>query len=387
MIQFTDALYGTIGIPDRHVDILNTKALSRLRNIKQLGYTVARYPGAVHTRLEHTLGTVSVARGLIEALDENVTKPASSKMITAALLSEIGSTPLSFSTRRIFNDIGLSSSIIAKTLLDYELMKFPGVHAWREESQTTGCAFERWDVLMSRAPGFYDLGLIRTASMLDYVRRDSHYCGQLTPSFELDAFFETVNQALHGGAIDDLIDLLRVLHRSAFSLNKMYADRDRRVLAVLLRRLSEHLIDAGTLNLAIYKRPEYLVELDDDAFIADLVAAVENSTKNDDMYKLFEHVYNLRESTFISLDSFGLSEVTDAARIESEVARKLCVSRDLVVAIGWDIVDGNGFRMFGHEYSCAKEAVRNDLFSLRTGLDSEKISSCAPGYGAVAVIK
>ena len=162
-------------------------------------------------------------------------------MITAALLSEIGSTPLSFSTRRIFNDIGLSSSIIAKTLLDYELMKFPGVHAWREESQTTGCAFERWDVLMSRAPGFYDLGLIRTASMLDYVRRDSHYCGQLTPSFELDAFFETVNQALHGGAIDDLIDLLRVLHRSAFSLNKMYADRDRRVLAVLLRRLSEHL--------------------------------------------------------------------------------------------------------------------------------------------------
>ena len=134
MIQFTDALYGTIGIPDRHVDILNTKALSRLRNIKQLGYTVARYPGAVHTRLEHTLGTVSVARGLIEALDENVTKPASSKMITAALLSEIGSTPLSFSTRRIFNDIGLSSSIIAKTLLDYELMKFPSVHAWRENN-------------------------------------------------------------------------------------------------------------------------------------------------------------------------------------------------------------------------------------------------------------
>jgi len=41
--------------------ILNSREYQRLRGIKQLGFANLVYPGAEHTRLSHSLGTMRVA--------------------------------------------------------------------------------------------------------------------------------------------------------------------------------------------------------------------------------------------------------------------------------------------------------------------------------------
>jgi len=53
---FNDPIHGRIEIPKYCVDIIDTIAFQRLRNLKQLGLTSYVFYGATHTRFEHSIG-------------------------------------------------------------------------------------------------------------------------------------------------------------------------------------------------------------------------------------------------------------------------------------------------------------------------------------------
>ncbi len=56
---FNDPVYGFVTIPDELIfDIIEHKYFQRLRRIKQLGLTHLVYPGALHTRFQHSLGAM-----------------------------------------------------------------------------------------------------------------------------------------------------------------------------------------------------------------------------------------------------------------------------------------------------------------------------------------
>jgi len=68
-----DSIHGDIKIDGLFLDLLKTPELQRLYNIKQLGLAHLVFPGAHHTRLEHSLGTYNIAykaANLLE-LDKN----------------------------------------------------------------------------------------------------------------------------------------------------------------------------------------------------------------------------------------------------------------------------------------------------------------------------
>src|ERR1039458_4952885 len=56
--EINDALWGTISLTPVEVAILDSPLLQRLRSVRQLGVVHWVYPGAVHTRFEHTLGVL-----------------------------------------------------------------------------------------------------------------------------------------------------------------------------------------------------------------------------------------------------------------------------------------------------------------------------------------
>src|SRR5205809_90122 len=51
-----DPVHNFITLEEEEVKLLRTRALQRLRGIKQLALASLVYPGAVHTRFDHTLG-------------------------------------------------------------------------------------------------------------------------------------------------------------------------------------------------------------------------------------------------------------------------------------------------------------------------------------------
>jgi HD superfamily phosphohydrolase len=63
-------LHGFITITDWEREIIEQPAFQRLRRIRQLAWTDMVYPGATHTRFEHSLGVMHVASRLYDAIVE-----------------------------------------------------------------------------------------------------------------------------------------------------------------------------------------------------------------------------------------------------------------------------------------------------------------------------
>lgn len=61
-------IHGFISYSDWERDIINQPAFQRLRRIRQLAWTDQVYPGAMHTRFEHSLGVMHVATRMYESI-------------------------------------------------------------------------------------------------------------------------------------------------------------------------------------------------------------------------------------------------------------------------------------------------------------------------------
>lgn len=73
-IKFTrvvrDPLYGDIRLTENEWEVLNTREMQRLRSIRQLGFANFVYPGAEHSRLSHSLGTLFRVEQILRSIEE-----------------------------------------------------------------------------------------------------------------------------------------------------------------------------------------------------------------------------------------------------------------------------------------------------------------------------
>jgi len=116
--EIRDPVYGFIKFNDWERDIINHYAFQRLRRIRQLGLTDLIYPGAMHTRFEHSLGVMHLATKMYDAIIE---KEENKKILReylyyddagfkrdrqivrlAALLHDIGHPPFSHASEELF---------------------------------------------------------------------------------------------------------------------------------------------------------------------------------------------------------------------------------------------------------------------------------------------
>lgn len=69
---FRDPVHEDIWITELEQKIIDHRLFQRLRKIKQLGPTFLVYPGAMHTRFEHSLGTLFLSQKIIVSIQSNV---------------------------------------------------------------------------------------------------------------------------------------------------------------------------------------------------------------------------------------------------------------------------------------------------------------------------
>lgn len=66
-----DPVHGDVYLTHEELAILDTPEMQRLRGVKQLGTAYLVYPGALHTRFDHSIGALHTTRAMIEAINLN----------------------------------------------------------------------------------------------------------------------------------------------------------------------------------------------------------------------------------------------------------------------------------------------------------------------------
>ncbi len=96
LIWIKDSIFGDIKLDKDQQKIVNDPNFQRLRYIKQTGFLYLVYPGANHTRFEHSIGTMNLTKDICERL--NLEKE---ELILSGLLHDIGHTPFSHQSEEL----------------------------------------------------------------------------------------------------------------------------------------------------------------------------------------------------------------------------------------------------------------------------------------------
>lgn len=168
---FNDPVYGFIAIPDELVfDLLEHQYFQRLRRIMQLGLTHLVYPGALHTRFQHSLGAMHL---MMKALNElrfkghKITDEEYLGAIVAILLHDIGHGPYSHALEHSIVD-DVSHEQISRIFMNRLNEKFDGKLDLAIEIFNNSY---KKKYLHSLVAGQFDM------DRLDYLKRDSFFTG------------------------------------------------------------------------------------------------------------------------------------------------------------------------------------------------------------------
>jgi len=170
-----DPIHGNIQVDEWIIRIIDTPQFQRLRRIKQLGFGNLVYPGANHTRFEHGIGAMHIARDLASKM--SVDSRVKNEIIVSALLHDIGHSPFSHTSEGLVEKyLGLSHEDITEILKDSEIgdiLREEGLRIKEIAEHVIGRSG------ISIACGDID------ADRMDYLVRDSYYTGVAYGVFDL----------------------------------------------------------------------------------------------------------------------------------------------------------------------------------------------------------
>jgi len=191
---FRDPVHGLIELrgDDRPIaEILETRALQRLRRIKQMGMAWLVYPGAEHSRFSHALGALHIAQRVTRQL--RLEPELALDVKVAAMIHDVGHGPLSHAWEHAFpgsDHERWGARIVAE---DEQLAAAlealaPGLPARMGQfwHKTYKPAFAR-KLVSSQLD----------VDRLDYLLRDGHYSGAGYATYDLDWI-------LHALAVEDV---------------------------------------------------------------------------------------------------------------------------------------------------------------------------------------
>lgn len=225
--QVRDSVHGFVELNRNECALLDTRLLQRLRGIRQLAMAYLVYPGAVHTRFDHSLGVLHVARSMCRALD---LPPDDADLIClAALLHDIGHGPFSHVSEAVLQAVSDADLVqrAGKREKIHELITRELVHSHadigvglndREREEVCKLLGDGYGEPINRAVISGPLD----ADKQDYLLRDSRHCGVQYGIFDLPQLHSTFIKKELSEGCELMIDPDGVHALEQFVLAKYY---------------------------------------------------------------------------------------------------------------------------------------------------------------------
>jgi HD superfamily phosphohydrolase len=267
-----DSVHGSIRVDEKYLQLAAAPELQRLHSIHQLGLAYLVYPGANHTRFEHSLGTFRVAGDICSSLglDEDETSVAR----CAALLHDIGHLPYSHTFEvALHEQFGIDHAEISKRLIRGEesiisedeksilgdvacvpeALELMGLDPREVARLVSGSDSPSEQSLLDRHEGQAHFNKKRYLSQivngtvdsdqLDYLIRDAHYTGVAYGVIDLDRLVETFD-IFNGDLVIDRGGLTAVegmLVARALMFTSVYFHKTVRISELMLAKAVESL--------------------------------------------------------------------------------------------------------------------------------------------------
>lgn len=224
MERFRDPIHGFIEARPLEAKIINSIPFQRLRNIKQLAMTNLVFHGAEHTRFGHSLGVMHlVSKAFKSVLNKNGYSVSHEKaewheqiLRLIALTHDLGHAPFSHASESVFpkgiKHEHLTEKIIKETEIS-DIIREIGQDFVKQYGQEYDITPELiCDIYEGRNPGqnsefiflksFMDSEL--DCDKMDYLLRDSHYCGVNYGKFDIERLISSLTVYLQDGQIPRL---------------------------------------------------------------------------------------------------------------------------------------------------------------------------------------
>ena len=266
--EIRDPVHGLIRLTEQEKRIIDTRAFQRLRRIRQLAMADLVYPGALHTRFEHSLGVLHVTQLILRSIEnsERVSDNNDVRVIRlAALLHDVGHGPFSHVSEELLDrHYNRSQGVVPPKERIHEKLTLDVIR-W---SDIAGCLdsgqMEKViEIIGSSGLDDYRRHIISSsidADKMDYLLRDSYYTGVKYGTFDLDKVIEELGiyRPRDSGGETFLV----INEHGRFALEQMfvakyhmtqqvYSHRVRTITDAMIVRALELAIEGGNEEIAL----------------------------------------------------------------------------------------------------------------------------------------
>jgi len=361
--EIKDPVHGYVYISEVEKEIIDSYPVQRLRRLRQLAGSEYVYPGANHTRFEHSIGVLHLSKTLLQNpnLSPIISDDEAEEVKLAALLHDVGHGPFSHIYEHLLEKFlsktheDLTRWVITKSELSDKLRSL-GFDPDRISRLAVG-------ELREKDRDFLDQ-IIRSAidvDKLDFVVRDTYHTGAEYGFVDIYRLLRTLdilegNLALDAGALSAFESF--ILARVE-SFKSIYFHRTSRAVQIMLAYAMERSKDE--LGLLDFNDPESYLAKDDYTVWAMLKESegasetIRRLERRDLLKCAYEKTFQVRDKAISSL--FGREEIR--GNVEQEIAREAGIDPSNV------IVDVPNVPSVPYRHSILLEPMEVPLFRKR----------------------
>ncbi len=300
-----DPIHDHIELDELALSLIDSPLVQRLRRIRQLGFSNLVYPGANHTRFEHSLGVYHLTRQFIKQVEEHKQK----ELLAAALLHDVGHGPFSHATEGIIQR--------------YTKEKHDDVEVLLKKGAVS-------DVLRDNS--------ISIPAVAKHIRGQTSIGQIINSEIDVDKMDYLLRDAYYTGVAFGLVDHIRLIHEIQFKENRLvlnigglqaaesllvsrflmhptvYFHHVSRIAESMCTHAAEYMIESGLLSHSVFRR------MDDTQFMMEMKSAggyAEDIAGRLDERRLFKRALYVG---FDALKSDALKFRERAGRVEKEIA-------------------------------------------------------------------
>jgi len=321
-LDIIDPIHDFVRVYGNELKIIDTPIFQRLRRIRQLSGAHLIYPGAQHTRFEHSLGVMHIASMAGQALAEKgiVSSDDIQNLRLAGLLHDIGHGPFShlfeeiFEEKRKISHEDLGRDIILKTEIGDIISKNGFDKKLITKLAFGDSKFQFMNEIISGA---------LSADIMDYLLRDGYFTGAEHAKIDHHRLTYSLNVYKNKLALDksSLVNFETMMISRFQMFKAVYFHKTVRAGEVMLLEamdLAEDELGLSSMNL-----DEYL-KLSDDVILAKLLNLPEHNSKLKASKKIATNYLNrnLFKSVFESTLTGKVITKKRMHELREEISRK-----------------------------------------------------------------